>query len=138
MIARVVVPALLVVALAVAVAACGEGRGSASTGAGGGFEVSLRIRLDPDGSGPKAARTARLRCPSERRARACRALRAIPRSTFDPVPPGTACTEQYGGPERARIRGTIRGRAVDGRFERTNGCEIHRYERVRPLLRLAR
>jgi hypothetical protein len=129
----------LPLAVAAVLAACGEDSGAARTDAASGrFEASLRIRLDSDGSGPAAARTARLRCPSERRARACRRLRRIPPSVFRPVPPGTACTEQYGGPQRARIRGTVRGRAVDGRFDRTNGCEIARYERVRPLLRLAR
>ena len=133
MIARL---ALALVA-AVVLAACGEDS-PADVGGRDSFEASLRIRLDPDGAGPKAARTARLRCPSERRARACRILRDLPRSAFAPVPPGTACTEQYGGPERGRIRGRVRARSVDGRFERTNGCEINRFEQVRPLLRLAR
>ena len=113
-------------------AACGADAGSAT------FEASLRIRLDPDGDGPRAVRTAALRCPSERLARQCRYLRELRVSVFEPVPPDVACTQVYGGPQRARIRGTIRGRAVDGRFSRVDGCEIARYERVRPLLRLAR
>ena len=124
------------VVAALALAACGEDS-PADVGPGP-FQAALQIRLDPDGSGPKPARRARLRCPSERRARACAELRRIPRSAFDPVPPGTACTEQYGGPQRGRIRGLLRGRTVDARFERTNGCEIARFDRVRPLLRLAR
>ena len=34
------------------------------------------------------------------------------------------CTQIYGGPETARVTGTINGKKVDRRFTRTNGCEI--------------
>jgi hypothetical protein len=98
----------------------------------------VRITADPDGTGSAETRTTTLRCPSERRAATCRRLRALPRSAFAPTPPGTACTELYGGPQTGRIRGTVAGRRVDARYTRVDGCEIARYERVAPVLRLAR
>jgi hypothetical protein len=45
-----------------------------------------------------------------------------------------ACTQIYGGPETARIRGTIEGREVDRRLSRTDGCKIAEWDRVAPLL----
>jgi len=40
----------------------------------------------------------------------------------------------YGGPETASIKGTLNGEHVDAKFSRTDGCEIHRWETVQPLL----
>ena len=45
-----------------------------------------------------------------------------------------ACTQIYGGPEEATIKGTIRGNPVDATFSRTDGCEIARWESVEALL----
>ena len=39
-----------------------------------------------------------------------------------------ACTQQYGGPERAHVTGTVEGRAVDVTLSRTDGCAIADYE----------
>jgi hypothetical protein len=43
------------------------------------------------------------------------------------------CTQQYGGPETATVKGTIDGDDVDATFSRENGCEISRFEAVMPL-----
>ncbi|WP_229821249.1 MULTISPECIES: SSI family serine proteinase inhibitor [Streptomyces] len=56
------------------------------------------------------------------------------RSPFTPVPPGTVCTMQYGGPATARITGTWAGRPVDASFDRRNGCEIARWDALVPVL----
>ena len=45
-----------------------------------------------------------------------------------------ACAQIYGGPETARVTGTIGAAKVDRRFSRTNGCEIADYTRVAGLL----
>lgn len=45
-----------------------------------------------------------------------------------------ACSQIYGGPETARVTGTIGAEKVDRRFSRTNGCEIADYTRVAGLL----
>lgn len=53
---------------------------------------------------------------------------------FAPVPPGTRCTMQYGGPASAHVRGVWAGRPVDAHFNRENGCEMKRWETLVPLL----
>ena len=54
----------------------------------------------------------------------------------DPGPTGedVACTQIFGGPEEATIKGTIRGEEIDATFSRTDGCEITRWDRVKALL----
>ncbi|WP_399139138.1 SSI family serine proteinase inhibitor [Streptomyces sp. NBUA17] len=54
--------------------------------------------------------------------------------TFAPVPEGSACTMQYGGPATAHVTGTWAGRPVDVTYDRRNGCEISRWDRMVPLL----
>ncbi|MEW2221628.1 SSI family serine proteinase inhibitor [Streptomyces sp. NPDC006990] len=69
--------------------------------------------------------------------RACAALdRAASegRDPFAPVPGDAVCTMIYGGPAQAHVTGTWRGRKVDARFSRTNGCEVARWNRLVPAL----
>ncbi|KOV94127.1 SSI family serine proteinase inhibitor [Streptomyces sp. NRRL B-3648] len=56
------------------------------------------------------------------------------RDPFAPVPPGTTCTMLYGGPATARVTGIWAGRPVDASYDRSNGCEIGRWDRMVPLL----
>lgn len=56
---------------------------------------------------------------------------------FAPVPADRFCTMQRGGPATARITGTWRGQRADATFRRTNGCEIHRWDQLEPLLPIA-
>ncbi|MFE5402430.1 SSI family serine proteinase inhibitor [Streptomyces sp. NPDC056580] len=68
---------------------------------------------------------------------ACRALDANTqwgRDTFAPVAPDSVCTMLYGGPATARVTGTWAGRPVDAAYDRGNGCEIARWDRMVPLL----
>jgi hypothetical protein len=53
---------------------------------------------------------------------------------FAPVPPGTMCTMEYGGPATAHVTGTWAGRPVDARFDRADGCQIARWNALAPLL----
>jgi hypothetical protein len=46
------------------------------------------------------------------------------------VPKGTACTQVFGGPQTARVAGTYRGRRIRAGFNRQDGCEIARWNRV--------
>ena len=64
---------------------------------------------------------------------ACRALADIDVAVFQPVPAGTACTMIYGGPETAKVVGTVNGDKVDATFSRENGCEIARWEAAKAL-----
>ncbi|MER6627921.1 SSI family serine proteinase inhibitor [Streptomyces sp. NPDC000987] len=54
--------------------------------------------------------------------------------TFAPVPDGSMCTMQYGGPATAHVTGTWAGRPVDAVYDRGDGCRIARWNRLVPLL----
>jgi hypothetical protein len=64
---------------------------------------------------------------------ACRALDAQ-QDPFAPVPADAICTEQYGGPQTATVRGTYRGQPVDLELSRVNGCYISQWDRLVPLV----
>ncbi|GGV21632.1 hypothetical protein GCM10010245_36430 [Streptomyces spectabilis] len=53
---------------------------------------------------------------------------------FAPVPQDAQCTMQYSGPATAHITGTWAGRPVDAAFDRSNGCEIARWNGLVPVL----
>ena len=53
---------------------------------------------------------------------------------FAPTDPMTACTDIFGGPATATVKGTLRGEEIDASFSRENGCEIGRWDRVESLL----
>ena len=68
---------------------------------------------------------------------ACQAVADIDPKTFEPVPGDQACTQQYGGPETATVKGTLNGKEIDAKFSRENGCEIARWEAAKPLFEAA-
>ena len=111
---------------------CAGVSGSSDSASGSSSTTDLRIAVD---AGSGSTRTWTLRCdppggtlPSARAA--CGRLTA---AALRPLPPGTVCTQVYGGPQKARVRGSFRGRPVDVRFSRVNGCEIHRWDSARYL-----
>jgi hypothetical protein len=53
---------------------------------------------------------------------------------FAPLAADLICTEQFGGPQTARVSGRWAGADVDLRLARTNGCEISQWDRLGPLL----
>ncbi len=66
---------------------------------------------------------------------ACAALRANP-SALAPVRADMSCTQEYGGPDRARVDGVLDGQAVTAQFGRSNGCEIARWDALAPLFKI--
>ena len=64
--------------------------------------------------------------------RACAALAdaGVQTRLIDGAPTDVACTEIYGGPETARIVGTIDDQPVDTTVDRANGCGIDDWDRV--------
>ncbi|SRR6266508_2505042 len=66
-------------------------------------------------------------------AAACAALARHPEA-LKPVPPQAVCSLVYGGPQVARVRGRYRGRAVDAKLNRENGCEVARWSALVPLV----
>ncbi|MFF8960358.1 SSI family serine proteinase inhibitor [Streptomyces sp. NPDC014894] len=68
---------------------------------------------------------------------ACARLDQLARESenpFTPVPRGQMCTQQSGGPATARVTGTWHGQRVNAAFNRRNGCEIHRWQTMEPVL----
>jgi hypothetical protein len=53
---------------------------------------------------------------------------------FAPVPDDAICTEQYGGPQTARVTGTWDGNPVDLELSRVDGCHISQWDALGPLL----
>jgi hypothetical protein len=103
--------------------------------------TSLNITVWPDGQGEPGKRSYTLRCNPlggtlPKRAEACRKLARMSRP-FAPVPKDVACIQLYGGPQEALVTGRFRGHAVRARFNRKDGCEISRWNRVRFLFSAA-
>jgi hypothetical protein len=112
-----------------ALVACGSEEAPRSGGL-----AQLAVRVDDDGNGPNQARTAQLDCASSAQSPACATIAKLKPSELAATPSDTACTQIYGGPETASIRGTLDGQRVNASFKRTDGCEIARWKAVAPLL----
>ncbi len=67
---------------------------------------------------------------------ACAALGSLD-DPLAPTPPGTMTTMIYGGAQTAVVDGRWHGTLVHASFNRTNGAEIFRWDRVALLLDLA-
>ena len=119
--------------LGLALASCGEDEREAPAAPA----TALTVRLDPDGKGPAPAKEAEVRCASAGESAVCARASALEPADVAPVGPDTACTQQFGGPETGSVRGQVRGKAIDARFSRTNGCENARWDKVAPLLEAA-
>jgi Subtilisin inhibitor-like len=121
-------------ALAVlALAGCGSGEGSQPRPAQPRYD--LTVSFWPEGrGGPEQDAT--LTCGPDGGthpdpAKACAALVAHPEA-LHPVPLDMACTQIYGGDQVARVRGA----GFEAVFNRTNGCEIARWDALAPVLEL--
>jgi hypothetical protein len=90
------------------------------------FEATLRCR-DENASG-----TGRLK---RRATRACARLARDP-DVFDGIgsPHSGVCTEQYGGPQHATIRGKVNGDRVKVKVDRVDGCGIADWDTLEWLL----
>jgi hypothetical protein len=128
--------ALVLICLALTAAGCGqdEEQAAAPTPGGGAALAQLTVTVDEDGDGAAKPKVTDLRCESSGDSKACRAVAGVAEKAFAPTPGNTACTELYGGPEVATVKGTLRGKPVDARFSRENGCEIARWKLASRLL----
>jgi hypothetical protein len=109
------------------IAGCGEDDEPAATPAGS--VADLAVEVDPGG------KTATVRCDAPED---CPEVDALDPKVFEPTPGNVACTQQYGGPETATVKGTFKGEQVDATFSRENGCEIARWQDAAPLLEAAK
>jgi hypothetical protein len=122
----------LVVLLALAALAAGCGKDDEQPAAAPTF-ADLTVTVDRDGDGGAAAKTLQVRCTPATDSRECAALAEMKAKAFEPTSPKLACTELYGGPDVATVKGTLHGEPVDARFSRTNGCEITRWNAAKTL-----
>jgi hypothetical protein len=134
--------ATLALITALSLGACGDDERPRHSSSGPGV-IELSVRFD-DGRGTERSGT--LSCsPSAQRAggdlskrapaaRLCDSARALKRLLTRPRPTNRLCTQLYGGPQTARVAGTIDGAPVDRRFARTNGCRIGEFDRVQAIL----
>jgi hypothetical protein len=136
-------------AAALALAGCGsqQSGNSAPAPAGSGVvrpgtpaqtELTVTVR----GAPAATATTWKLTCdpaggdhPDARSA--CTALATAKKQSkdpFAPTPTGQMCTQIYGGPQVATVKGSWQGTAVDATFSRKNGCEIKRWSDLGTVL----
>ena len=120
--------AVALILCAALVAGCGEDDEPAATPAPASV-ADLVVEVEPGGKGTTVRCSAEADCPD---------IAAVKPETFEPTPGDVACTQQYGGPETATVKGTFKGEHVDAGFSRENGCEIARWEDARPILEAAR
>lgn len=109
-------------------ATLGAPRPSAIPSASAG-SARLEITLD-DGFGIRSVWTLRCAPPAGNHpepGKACGVLGANADRAFAAPTTGQACTQQYGGPQKARVKGTWKGRPVDSQFSLEDGCQIARW-----------
>ena len=66
---------------------------------------------------------------------ACEQLKAMA-EPFAPLPADAVCTEQFGGPQTARILGRWNGEPVDLELSLTDGCRIEQWHHLSVLVPL--
>ncbi len=131
-------------ALLFGIAGCGTEAGETGTGSApappGESATSLTVVVSPTGAGNGPSHTTTLQCDpvggnNPLSEESCAQLAAHPEA-LEPIPEDTMCTMIYGGPEEAHVYGTFQGEPVDARFERTNGCEVARWDSLEPLFKV--
>jgi hypothetical protein len=100
-------------------------------------ELSVAIRARPGAP----AQVYQLECRPPRgshpaTSEACAVAERVSPAAFAPVRPDAVCAEIYGGAQVAHVEGVLRGAPVEADFARTDGCEIERWDRLRPLIPL--
>ena len=127
--------ALLAAVLVAAGCSSGTGGGDAAAPPTTQPRYDLRITYWPEGKdGPRS--TATLTCDPNGGThpdpdKACAALDAHPEA-LHPVPTDMACTQIYGGDQVA----TIEGDGIRAIFNRSDGCQIARWDALAPVLEI--
>jgi hypothetical protein len=132
---------LPLVLLAVVAIACGEPSSDATSGGGSSDQV-VSLKIEVRARAGADAQTATLRCGQapeatgyiKDAAAACETAEASREVLIHGPPDNVACAEIYGGPQRARITGTLEGQRVDLEVTREDGCAIALWDELQPLL----
>ena len=97
----------------------------------------LQVTVDPGDGSPVEEWT--LSCADDVRGShpdpqaACAHLAGTP-DPFAPLGTDLVCTEQFGGPQTARVLGRWEGRPVDLELSRSDGCRIAQWDALVPLV----
>ena len=127
--------AALITAVLLTGCASGSGAGPSAT------TVDLRIEFRADAG--RDLETAALKCGSTEMAAgflaarahtACDLVAAHKALLTSQPDPRRACTLIYGGPEMARVTGTVDGQSVDRSFQRADGCGISDWNEMKALI----
>jgi Subtilisin inhibitor-like len=102
-------------------------------------DVSLTITFWADEQEPAKFMRWTLRCSPlggtlPNRKRACTKLSGMSAGAFAQVPQDAICTQIYGGPNKAVVKGMLGTQRIWSSFRRRNGCEIERWNRFSPWL----
>ncbi len=66
---------------------------------------------------------------------ACETVKSLGADFFTATPdPNRMCTQQYGGPQTATVKGMVDGRRIMTSFSATDGCEIARWNALDSIL----
>lgn len=100
-------------------------------------ELPSRLELSVQTDEKATPQTGSLTCPGEKSKERdiCAALDVVAPKVFEPVPVDQACTAIYGGPRKATITGTYQDEPVSAVFTQENGCEIARWNQIKPVLK---
>lgn len=125
---RQLVVALVVGVVASTTAACGSETPE--------DELESKLELSVQADEKAAPQTASLTCPGARAKDRdiCAALDVVAPKVFEPVPVDQACTAIYGGPRKATVTGRYQDEPVSAVFTQENGCEIARWNQIKPVL----
>ncbi|MBN1092556.1 hypothetical protein JKP75_08270 [Blastococcus sp. TML/M2B] len=113
--------------------------GGADPAAGGIAQADNDLQLEIDLGDGRAAETWTLTCvgfvegshPVAQAA--CDHLAGLERP-FAPLPEDVMCSQQYGGPETARVLGRWGGEPVDLELSRVDGCRIAQWDALVPVV----
>ena len=125
---RQLLVALVLGVLASTVAACGSETPD--------DELESKLELSVQADEKAAPETASLTCPGAKAKDRdiCAALDVVAPKVFEPVPVDQACTAIYGGPRKATVTGRYQDEPVSAVFTQENGCEIARWNQIKPVL----
>lgn len=125
----------LIAAAALLFAACGSDEPTTPATGGGSDELAnFVVTVNADGDAGKAAKELQVTCKAPTDSDVCGAAAGLSAADLAETRGDVACTQIFGGPETATIKGTLRGEPVDASFARSDGCEIARWDKVKPLL----
>ena len=126
---------VLLAAAALFAAACGSDEPTTPATGGGSDELAnFVVTVDADGESGEAPKELQVTCKAPTDSDVCGAAAGMAPADLAEPKDDVACTQIFGGPETATIKGTLRGEPVDASFSRSDGCEIARWDKVKPLL----